>query len=129
METETAWKDMPSLVVGRNSKQNDRVSFEIAKPHHLWFHVQGCPGSHCVLLLEQGQSPTTQSLQYAADVAAYFSQARGSTQVAVGYCSPKSIRRAPGGKLGLVQMEKYEGTVFGRPDRGEQYFMQWSSKD
>lgn len=31
---------MPALVVGRSSKQNDRVSFEVAKDHHLWFHVQ-----------------------------------------------------------------------------------------
>jgi predicted ribosome quality control (RQC) complex YloA/Tae2 family protein len=31
---------LPSLIVGRSSKQNDRITFEIAKEHHLWFHVQ-----------------------------------------------------------------------------------------
>ena len=31
---------LPPLVVGRSSKQNDRITFEIAKEHHLWFHVQ-----------------------------------------------------------------------------------------
>ena len=31
---------LPTLVVGRSSKQNDRITFEIAKEHHLWFHVQ-----------------------------------------------------------------------------------------
>lgn len=35
----TAHKN-PLLIVGRSSKQNDRISFEIARDHHLWFHVQ-----------------------------------------------------------------------------------------
>ena len=124
---------MPPLVVGRSSRQNDRVSFEVAKEHHLWFHVQveylvpyrgpyqsplealslsllealssfpfsralsrrypsphlhlnpsqGSPGSHCLLQLDPGAKgrATEESLQFAADVAAYYSQARGSTQV------------------------------------------------
>ena len=33
---------IPTLLVGRNSKQNERISFEIAQDHHLWFHVQVC---------------------------------------------------------------------------------------
>ena len=33
-------KEMPALVIGRNSKQNERVTFELAREHHLWFHVQ-----------------------------------------------------------------------------------------
>jgi predicted ribosome quality control (RQC) complex YloA/Tae2 family protein len=40
VENNNVWKKIPPLVVGRNSKQNERVTFEIAKPHHLWFHVQ-----------------------------------------------------------------------------------------
>ena len=33
-------REMPALVIGRNSKQNERVTFELAREHHLWFHVQ-----------------------------------------------------------------------------------------
>ena len=37
---------LPSLIVGRSSKQNDRITFVIAKEHHLWFHVQVHPYNH-----------------------------------------------------------------------------------
>jgi predicted ribosome quality control (RQC) complex YloA/Tae2 family protein len=69
------------LVVGRNSKQNERVSFDIARNHHVWFHVQGSPGSHCLLLLQPGELATDDDIQSAADVAAFYSKARDSKNV------------------------------------------------
>lgn len=42
-------------------------------------------------------------------------------KVPVGFCSPKHIRKPPGGKLGLVSVLQSKGTVYGRPDRGEIY--------
>jgi predicted ribosome quality control (RQC) complex YloA/Tae2 family protein len=69
------------VVVGRNSKQNDRVSFDIARSHHIWFHVQGSPGSHCLLLLQPGEQVLGDQIQSAADVAAFYSKARGSKNV------------------------------------------------
>lgn len=121
---------LPAMVVGRNSKQNERVTFEVAKEHHIWFHVQGSPGSHCVLLLEQNQRADDASIQFAADVASYFSQSRDSTQVAVAYCSPKHLRRPQGiRKLGLVTMSQQLGTVYGRPARGEVYAELFGPKD
>jgi predicted ribosome quality control (RQC) complex YloA/Tae2 family protein len=109
------------LVVGRNSNQNERVSFELARAHHKWFHVQGIPGSHCLLLLQPGEEPSEEALQAAADVAAFYSKARGSTSVPVGYCSPKHIRRAVGGVPGMVQVSVQEGMIYGDPTRGGQY--------
>lgn len=93
-------KSIP-IVVGRSSKQNDRVSFTIARDHHVWFHVQGFPGSHCLLLTKPGQVVDENSLQNAADVAAFYSKARMSKNVPVGYCSPKYIKRAPGSLYSL----------------------------
>jgi hypothetical protein len=43
------------------------------------------------------------------------------SKVAVGYCSPKYLKRAPGGIPGLVQVAEQEGMIFGSPDRGETY--------
>lgn len=75
-----------------------------------------------MLLLEPGKSASPEALQFAADVAAYFSQSKDSTQVAVGYCNPKHLRRPPGqSKPGLVSVSQTLGTVYGRPDRGRQY--------
>jgi predicted ribosome quality control (RQC) complex YloA/Tae2 family protein len=71
-----------------------------------------------LLQLEPGQEASEESLQYAADVAAYYSQARGSTTVPVGYCSPKYIKRISGAAPGSVSVLRQDGIVFGRPDRG-----------
>lgn len=67
---------LPPVIVGRSAKQNDRISFEVAKEHHIWFHVQGSPGAHCLLALEPGQEVNETTIQYAADVAAFYSKAR-----------------------------------------------------
>lgn len=110
---------LPSLIVGRSSKQNDRITFDIAKDHHLWFHVQGSPGSHVLLQLEPGDRSTPEGLQYAADVAAFYSKARGNNQVPVGYTSPKHVKRITGGSPGMVSILKSEGMVYGNPDKGK----------
>lgn len=41
-------------LVGRNSRQNDHVTFALAKPHELWFHAQGVPGAHVLLRFDPG---------------------------------------------------------------------------
>jgi predicted ribosome quality control (RQC) complex YloA/Tae2 family protein len=47
----------------------------------LFFSPQGSPGSHVLLQLEPGDQPSPEGIQYAADVASFYSKARGSTQV------------------------------------------------
>lgn len=113
-------ESLPNLIVGRSSRQNERVTFDIGRDHHLWFHVQGFPGSHCLLQLEPGETASDESIQYAADVASYFSQARGSTQVPVGYSSPKYIKRISGAAPGTVSVLRQEGVVYGNPERGKE---------
>ena len=77
-------------------------------------------GSHCLLMLEQGQEVDDIYIQYAADVASYHSQCREDTKVSVTYCSPKYLRRPQGiRKLGLVSLASGWSTVFGRPSRGK----------
>jgi predicted ribosome quality control (RQC) complex YloA/Tae2 family protein len=113
---------VPRLVVGRSSKQNDRISFEVAKAHHLWFHAQGCPGSHCLLLLDDGQVPSFTALQFAADIAAYHSKGRGNTNSPVIYCSPKDLKKPSGAAPGMVSVLNQEGVLYGRPSMGKKLF-------
>ena len=35
--------------VGRNARENDKLTFGAAARHDLWFHARGVPGSHVVL--------------------------------------------------------------------------------
>lgn len=120
---------LANLVVGRNSKQNERVTFEIGKEHHLWFHVQGFPGSHCLLQLNPGETASDECIQYAADVASYFSQGRGSTSVPVGFCSPKYVRKITGGAPGTVSILKQNGIVYGNPERGRVLAQKYGPKE
>lgn len=107
-----------SVVVGRSSKQNARISFQVAKEHHLWFHADGVPGSHCLLMLQPGQEPSQKALQFAADVAAWHSKAKGSVEAAVSYTNPKYLKKVNGGGPGMVTVSRMEGTIYGRPERG-----------
>ncbi len=109
------------LVVGRSSKQNDRISFQVAKEHHVWFHADGVPGSHCLLLLQPGEVATDAALQFGADVAAWHSKARGNSDAPVTYTSPRHLKKITGGGPGMVSVMKIGGVLRGRPDRGEKY--------
>jgi len=103
-------------IIGRSAKQNDRITFEFAKQHHVWLHVQGVPGAHCLLTLEPGKMATAKVLQDAANIAAFFSKARGSTQVPVVYTNPRYLKKIKGGRPGMVSILKNDGVLFGRPD-------------
>ena len=51
------------ILVGRNNKENDYLTFKIAKPDDLWFHAQNVPGSHVVLKKgERKKYPTPKAI-------------------------------------------------------------------
>ncbi|MEM8673346.1 MAG: NFACT family protein [Cyanobacteria bacterium P01_G01_bin.67] len=100
--------------IGRNNRQNDLLSFRTAVDYDLWFHTQEIPGSHVLLRLEPGAVPTEQDLQFTADLAAYYSQARESEQVPVIYTAPKHVYKPKGAKPGMV-IYKQETVIWGRP--------------
>lgn len=89
-----------TILVGRNNRQNDELTFKTAKPNHLWFHAQNIPGSHVVVLAE-GIIPETTILE-AANLAAYFSKAKSSPKVPVDYTERRHVRKPAGAKPGFV---------------------------
>ena len=84
--------------VGRSSKENDLLT-RMAHSEDLWFHVQGIPGSH-VILRTQGRNAALPDLLYAAQLAAFYSKAKGDKNIPVDYTSKKHVWRprkaAPG---------------------------------
>ena len=100
--------------VGRNNRQNDILTFRTAVEYDLWFHTQEIPGSHILLRLDPGAVPSEADLQYTADLAAYYSQARESEQVPVIYTEPKHVYKPKGAKPGMV-IYKQETVIWGRP--------------
>jgi predicted ribosome quality control (RQC) complex YloA/Tae2 family protein len=89
------------ILVGKNSRQNEEVTFRRAAPDDLWLHVRGAPGAH-VIVKTGGREVPEATLRQAAQLAAYYSQARGSIRVAVDYTERRYVRSIKGAAPGLV---------------------------
>lgn len=89
-----------TILVGRNNQQNERLTFALSKPNHLWLHARNIPGSHVAVLSEEEVPPST--LLQAAQLAAYFSQSRTSPKVPVDYTLRKHVRKPRGASPGFV---------------------------
>jgi len=90
-----------SILVGRNSRQNDEVTFQRAKGDDWWFHARGVPGAH-VIVRAQGQPIPPDTIRCAAELAAYYSRSQGEADVAVDYTRRRQVRRIRGAAPGLV---------------------------
>jgi predicted ribosome quality control (RQC) complex YloA/Tae2 family protein len=102
------------LLVGRNNRQNDRVTFKIATEYDLWFHAQEIAGSHGLLRIPPGAVAEEADLQFTANAVAYYSRARQSQSVAVVYTQPKHVYKPKGAKPGMV-IYKHEQIIWGHP--------------
>ncbi|MEM9274378.1 MAG: NFACT RNA binding domain-containing protein [Cyanobacteria bacterium P01_F01_bin.143] len=105
------------LWVGRNNRQNDRLTFRTANDYDIWFHTQEIPGSHVLLRLEPGEVAQEADLQFAANITAYYSQARESDLVPVIYTKPKHVYKPKGAKPGMA-IYKHETVIWGKPREG-----------
>ena len=107
------------LLVGRNNRQNDQLTFRTATEYDLWFHTQEIPGSHVLLRLEPGAIAEEKDLQFTANLAAYHSRARQSEQVPVIYTEPRHVYKPKGAKPGTV-IYKQERVIWGQPQKGRE---------
>lgn len=97
------------IVVGRNARQNEEVTFGIAKAEDIWLHARGAPGSH-VIIRNGGQPVQPETLQMAAQLAAYYSKLRGEKAATIIFTPRRFISRAPGGHTGQVTVRE-EATI------------------
>ena len=96
-----------AIVVGRNARQNEIVTFKIANAADLWLHVRNVPGSH-VVIRSGGQPVNEETLQMAAQLAAYYSSVRGEKAVAVSVTERRFVTRVPNGHIGQVYIRNEE---------------------
>ncbi len=88
-----------AISVGKNNKQNDMLTFKIAKRTDIWLHTKDIPGSHVVI---HSSEPDETTLREAATLAAYFSKARESSSVPVDYTDIRQVKKPNGAKPGFV---------------------------
>ncbi len=91
-----------AILVGRNSRENEELTFGLARSHDLWLHASGVPGSHVVLRLEKRAEVRKESLLDAATLALQYSDLRKSGQGEVLYTYRNHVRKPRGAKPGLV---------------------------
>lgn len=101
------------ILVGRNNRQNDRLTAKDAEKWDIWLHTQRIHGSH-VILCTGGAQPDEQSLLEAASLAAYFSQAQDGTKVPVDYAPVKFVKKPSGSPPGFVNYTNYK-TILADP--------------
>ena len=108
-----------TIQIGRNMRQNDLVSFKLSKKGDIWFHAQESPGSHVVLKSSINKA-NEEDIQIAADIAAFFSKAKGNFKVPINQVNIKDLQKINKGGIGCVSF-KNQKIIWGNPLRGKDY--------
>lgn len=90
------------IFVGRNARENDSLTFDIARSDDLWLHARGTPGSHVVVRLQKGKDPPPETLKEAAMLALLYSDLKKSGKGEVIYTRRKWVKKAKGQAPGAV---------------------------
>jgi predicted ribosome quality control (RQC) complex YloA/Tae2 family protein len=90
------------IFVGRNARENDELTFGLAKSDDLWLHARGTPGSHVVVRLEKGSDPPPETIRDAATLALLYSDLKKSGKGEVIYTRRKWVKKAKGQAPGAV---------------------------
>ena len=88
------------IYVGKNNRQNDELTLRFASPNDIWMHTKNIPGSH--VIVKGASEQDTATMTEAALLAAYYSRARGSENVAVDSTPRKYVKNPAGAKPGMV---------------------------
>lgn len=90
-----------TLLVGKNNVQNDYLTTKLARSNDIWFHTKDIHGSHAILVTK-GETPSMDVLIRCAQIAAYYSKGRMSSNVPVDYTLVKYVKKPSGAKPGFV---------------------------
>jgi len=110
------------IQIGGNNRQNEFISLKQGKKGDLWFHAQEIPGSHVVLKSSNGFMDD-KDMQLAADLASFFSRAKGSKLVPVVMVPIENLQRISGALPGTVR-HRGGKVLWGKADRAQKYFHQ-----
>jgi predicted ribosome quality control (RQC) complex YloA/Tae2 family protein len=96
------------IIVGRRAKENDQLTFRVARSYDTWMHAADYPGSHVVVRARGRDEPVPhRTIVEAAQLAAHFSQAAKDSKVAVNYTQRKFVSKPRGAAPGLVYLSSF----------------------
>ncbi|CAG0982360.1 partial Rqc2 RqcH, partial [Anaerolineae bacterium] len=106
-------RDGFAILVGKNAKQNEEITFRRARADDLWLHTRGVAGAH-VVIVRAGREIPESTIEEAAALAANYSQARGDTRVDVIVTERKNVHRVRGGNTGMVTVRESKTILVNR---------------
>ena len=98
------------IYVGRNNRQNDELTFKMARKDDLWLHASKVHGSH-VIIACAGKPVPDDTVTQAAQLAAYYAEATGGQNVPVDVTPVKQVKKTPAGKPGMVIYHTYRTVI------------------
>ena len=101
------------IYVGRNNRQNEELTFKLARKDDIWCHASKVHGSH-VIISCGGTTPPDDTITQAAQLAAYYSETSGGQNIPVDVTPVKQVKKIPNGKPGMVIYHTYK-TVIANP--------------
>ena len=104
------------IYVGRNNRQNDELTFRLARKDDIWCHASKVHGSH-VIISCGGTTPPDNTVTQAAQLAAYYAETGGGQNIPVDVTAVKQVKKIPNGKPGMVIYHTYR-TVIANPYPG-----------
>lgn len=96
------------VLVGRTARDNDQLTFRVARPNDLWLHAGDYPGSHVIVRNSSRSDIPHRTIIEAAQLAAKFSQARKDSKVDIHYTRRKFLTKPKGSAPGLVRMSNFK---------------------
>ena len=98
------------IYVGRNNRQNDELTFKLARKDDLWLHAQKVHGSH-VIISCGGTTPPDDTITQAAQLAAFYAETKGGQNLPVDVTPVKQVKKVPSGKPGMVIYHTYRTVI------------------
>ena len=98
------------IYVGRNNRQNDELTFKLARKDDIWCHASKVHGSH-VIISCGGTVPPDDTVTQAAQLAAYYSETSGGQNIPVDVTQVRQVKRIPSGKPGMVIYHTYRTAI------------------
>ena len=98
------------IYVGRNNRQNDELTFKAARKDDIWCHATKVHGSH-VIISCGGTTPPDDTITQAAQLAAYYSEAKGGQNISVDVTPVRQVKKIPNGKPGMVIYHSYKSII------------------
>lgn len=96
------------ILVGKKAKDNDYLTFRVARSLDLWMHAADYPGSHVVVRISGKKEIPNRTLVEAAELAAFYSDARELQKAAVNYTQKKFVNKPRRAAPGLVSLASFK---------------------